>query len=442
MKKTLLTESKDKMLCVRFNLKQTSNKERLTQIMLVITVNKQRIRVYTKLRIEPKYWDKLNYRCSTNHSVSLRERNRLNQINSQLNKLVTSICQVDMRLAEQGKYLSSSIIRSIVEERHPQEKSSTAPIAYLHKQVGEYLQSLNRRGKRGISSTQKTYLTALKRLENFCQQHKFTIRSFDDFDKKFFADFTAYLYSYAYQKGAEQKLYTQNTVINTIKVIKNLLHRAYDNDMTDNNYYQKVQTILSSDVSEQIYLEEKEIRKLERLRLTLQQEKNIRDMFVIACYTALRISDINRLNEAIIQDGIISLYQTKTKEQVEIPILKEIAPLISYYQKHGFPSIDICKANEIMKDLAKRSGICESINYKENRGGMITVKTSPKWKMISFHTARRSCITNLYKRGYPVNYIMTLSGHRSIQAFQRYMRASSKELMSQFVHLLKKEKAL
>ena len=37
---------------------------------------------------------------------------------------------------------------------------------------------------------------------------------------------------------------------------------------------------------------------------------------------------------------------------------------------------------------------------------------------------------------------MTLSGHRSNQAFQRYLKASSKELMSDFVHLLKKDKAI
>ena len=178
------------------------------------------------------------------------------------------------------------------------------------------------------------------------------------------------------------------------------------------------------------------------MKLTLLQESNIRDMFIIACYTALRISDIQKLKEAVIRDGVISLYQTKTKEQVEIPILKEISPLISYYQKAGFPSIDICKANKVIKELAKRCGINQPIKHKEHRGGSIHVKTQPKWEMISFHTARRSCITNLYKRGYPVNYIMTLSGHRSIQAFQRYMRATSKELMNNFVNLLKKERAL
>ena len=150
-------------------------------------------------------------------------------------------------------------------------------------------------------------------------------------------------------------------------------------------------------------------------------------MFVIACYTALRISDIQQLNHAIIKEGVLSLYQTKTKELVNIPIFKEVAPIIAHYQQIGFPVINSVKANKIVKVLAARCNIDEIICYKESR---------------SFHTARRSCVTNLYKRGYPINYVMTLSGHRSIQAFQRYLKASSKELMSDFVHLLKKDKAI
>lgn len=442
MAESAINGSKEIKNRLHFNLKQTANTEKLTQIMLVTTVNKQRIRVYTKLRIEPKYWDKASCRCKTEQPLPTRERNRLTQINSQLNKLVTSVCQMDLQLAEQGKYLSHLALRKVVDEKQPVQNSTTDPIAHLYKQVEEYLQNLNRRGKRGIATTQNTYFTALKRLDTFCQKQKLSIKSFDDFDKKFFTNFADYLYSYTYQKGGERKQYTQNTVINTLKVIKNLLHRVYDNEMTDNNYFQKVQTILSSDTSEKIYLQEKEIRKLANMKLTFQHEKHIRDMFVIACYTALRISDIQKLNEAVIHDGVISLYQTKTKDQVEIPILKEISPLIAYYRENGFPSINICKANETIKDLARRCGICENISFKEHRGGTDHIKTLPKWKMISFHTARRSCITNLYKRGYPVNYIMTLSGHRSVQAFQRYMRATSKELMTSFVNLLKKEKAL
>lgn len=427
---------------LHYNLKQTSNKERLTQIMLATTVNKQRIRVYIKMRVEPKYWDKSRQRCSTDQPMTLLTRNRLKQVNRQLNKLETSVMQVSHQLAEQGKYLSHSAILGVVEEKKMASSKPSNPIAYLYQQVDDYLLNMNRRGKRGISTTQRTYLTALKRLEAFCTKEKLHLKSFDDFDKKFFTNFSNYLYSCTYKRGGEQKLYTQNTVVNTLKVIKNLLHRAYDNEQTDNNYFLKVQTILSSDVSEQVYLKEDEISKLANMKLTLPHEKHIRDMFVVASYTGLRISDVRQLNEATISNGMLSLYQTKTKERVEIPILKEIAELISHYQKTGFPTINICKANETIKDLARRCGISESISYKELRGGTAIIKTKPKWEMISFHTARRSCITNLYRRGYPPNFIMIISGHRSLQAFQRYMRASSKDLMNSFVDLLKKDKAL
>lgn len=429
-------------LRLRFNLKQMKDKEKLTQIMLVTTINKHRIRVYTKLRIKPKYWNKTSYRCVANHPISMRERKKLLQINKSLNEIESSIYQADKRLSDNGKYLNLQIIRKTILGIRPTKDAESHPITYLYQQVDEYLNSLNRRGKRGIASTQRTYQTAMKRLESFCHTQNYPLHSFEDFDNKFFTTFANYLYTCTYQKGAEKKQYTQNTVVNTLKVIKNLLRRAYDNEMTDNNYFTKVQTVLSSDVSEQVYLDEKEIQRLAKMELTLPYEQNVRDMFIIACWTALRISDIQKLNKAVIHKDHISLYQTKTKERVEIPILKEIAPLVNYYQKAGFPIIHICKANKTIKDLARRCGINQLVSHKEHRGGMSHIETKPKWRMISFHTARRSCITNLYKRGYPVNYIMTLSGHRSVQAFQRYMRANNKELMDSFMKLLKKDHAL
>lgn len=442
MEEHLLNGKRGKQLKLHFNLKQTREKEKLTQIMLVTTVNGQRIRVYTRLRIEPKYWDKDNARCRTGKPLSMREKMRLAQINRRIESLAISLNQADKRLAENGRFLSTGVVRQIVEEKQLKEESASNPIAYLYRQVEEYAKNVNRRGKRGATGTQRAYITALKRLESYCRQQEIRLTSFDDFDKKFFSGFANYLYTCTYGCRKVCRQYTQNTIINTLKVIKNLLHRAYDNEMTDNNYFRKVQTTLASDVSEQVYLQEREISRLARMPLEDRQELIVRDMFIIACYTALRISDIQRLNEAVIQNGFITLYQTKTKEQVQIPVLKEIAPLIEYYRSVGFPTFNPCQANLIIKDLARRCGIDEEVKHKECRGGEERISTQPKWKMVSFHTARRSCITNLYKRGYPVNYIMTLSGHKSVQAFQRYMRASRKEVMHNFVSLLKKDKAL
>lgn len=428
---------------LNFNLKQTREKEKLTQIMLVTTVNGQRIRIYTKLRVEPLYWDKQKHCCLQEAAVNQREQNRLKLINRQILQIKHNITRTDEQLARRGEYLSKSLIRRVVEENCCEDAhQGVTPLDYFKREVDKYDEQVNRKGQRGVGSTRITYQTALKRLQRFCKEQQVELSSFADFDKKFFTDFTNFLYNSTFERNRVRHHYTQNTIINTLKVIKNLLHRAYDNDLTDNNYFLKVQTSLPADVSEKIYLQESEIKRFASLSVQSKQEEEVRDMFVISCYTALRISDIQQLNKANITASTISLYQTKTKEQVEIPILKEIRPILDKYKESGFPRLSPKCANQHVRMLFMRCGLDEPVTYKENRGGVVHIKTAPKWQLISFHTARRSCITNLYKRGYPPNYIMTLSGHHSQQAFQRYMRASSKELLSSFVHMLKKNRAL
>ena len=56
---------------IRFNLKQVSEKNKLTQIMLVTTINKRRIRVYTKLRVEPQYWNQRRLEHTGEASVEI-----------------------------------------------------------------------------------------------------------------------------------------------------------------------------------------------------------------------------------------------------------------------------------------------------------------------------------------------------------------------------------
>ena len=100
---------------IRFNLKQVSEKNKLTQIMLVTTINKRRIRVYTKLRVEPQYWNHETYRCYQNGGLNIRERLRLKYINEQIDNLVTSLCEMDEQLAMKGEYLSAAVVRQIVD---------------------------------------------------------------------------------------------------------------------------------------------------------------------------------------------------------------------------------------------------------------------------------------------------------------------------------------
>lgn len=427
---------------VNFNLKQTADARRLTQLMMVMTVQKRRIRVYTRIRVMPSEWDKRNRRCILLSHLPMRRMQELELYNQRIEWMEEQVFRLDYERAVKGFSLTQEDVRGVVRESPKAQAERSSPLSYLSLLVDSYANEINHRGTKGSTGSQTAYRVALKRLENFCREKNFRLTSFDDFDRLFFTEFTQYLYNYSFFRGEKQMQYSAITVINTLKVVKNLLHRAYDNEMTDNIYYNKVHTHTHCTVTEKIYLQEEEIERLRQTETTTTLERQVRDLFVIACYTALRISDLNQLGNAVISDKMITLYQVKTRERVQIPILKEISGLIGYYREKGFPRLTENKANATIRKLAERAGLLQMVSCRENRGGVVSVVQERKCDLISFHTARRSCITNLFRRGYPVNYIMTLSGHRSLQALQRYIRASHEDMAQAFMNLLESDDAL
>lgn len=427
---------------VNFNLKQTSDAGRLTQLMMVMTVQKRRIRVYTRIRVMPSEWDKHNRRCILLSHLPMRRMQELQLYNQRIEWMEEQVFRLDYERAVKGFSLTQEDVRDVVRKSPKAQAERSSPLSYLSLLVDSYANEINHRGTKGSAGSQTTYRVALKRLENFCREKNFRLTSFDDFDRLFFTEFTQYLYSHSFARGGKQMQYSAITVINTLKVVKNLLHRAYDNEMTDNIYYNKVHTHTHCTVTEKIYLQEEEIERLRQTETITTLERQVRDLFVIACYTALRISDLNQLGNAVISDKMITLYQVKTRERVQIPILKEISGLIDYYREKGFPRLTENKANATIRKLAERAGLLQMVSCRENRGGVVSVVQERKCDLISFHTARRSCITNLFRRGYPVNYIMTLSGHRSLQALQRYIRASHEDMAQAFMNLLESDNAL
>jgi hypothetical protein len=147
------------------------------------------------MRVEPRYWDKRKSLCALETAPNLRERRRLADLNDHIETLKRKIYEVDDQLAEKGKYHSFASIRAIVDEIKFNGKSDLSPLQHMYRLVETYPKTVNRRGKRGNTSTQLTYRVALQRIENYCRQKRIKIESFNDFDKHFFADFTQFLYT-------------------------------------------------------------------------------------------------------------------------------------------------------------------------------------------------------------------------------------------------------
>jgi len=426
---------------VKYYLKQYCYTDNPSQIFLAVTVLGKRYRLYTRLRVEPSFWDKDEQKCVDSELLSSRVRKRTQNINSLLSKIEEEIERSDKILAERGEYLSQenlrTIILNVVKPLHYKEEIS--PLRTLRQLAETYAVHLNARGQKGSSSSSQTYLMAIGRLERFQQETGYNLKEFSCFNKYFYNRFKEYLISYRFSKGGKELNYTSNTVLNTIRVINNLMHKASDLNLSNGTYYKASCSIVHEEAVK-IYLTEKELLKMSQIKPLNQSELHIRDMFIIASYTALRISDINNLNNATFSADTIRIPQRKTKNEVCIPILKEITNLVDRYRQVGFPTIKDSLANLCVKELARRAGINEMILVPEIRGGNKIFKREPKYSQISFHTARRSCITNLYKRGYSVNYLMSLSGHRSIASFQRYVKSDAGEMSQEFIKELRKRR--
>jgi len=64
--------------------------------------------------------------------------------------------------------------------------------------------------------------------------------------------------------------------------------------------------------------------------------------------------------------------------------------------------------------------------YKRNKNGTVLMR---KYEIVSSHTARRSTITNLYKRGiFEKRELMAISGHTTERNCERYIKVTKDEM--------------
>lgn len=75
------------------------------------------------------------------------------------------------------------------------------------------------------------------------------------------------------------------------------------------------------------------------------------------------------------------------------------------------------------------AGIDEVIYNKVNKGGKIEQVATPKYELVSSHTARRSFATNLYKKTHDSLMVMKFTGHTTEENFLKYICIDDEEMV-------------
>lgn len=75
------------------------------------------------------------------------------------------------------------------------------------------------------------------------------------------------------------------------------------------------------------------------------------------------------------------------------------------------------------------------VQFKRDARGYVI---KPRYELVSTHTARRSCITNLYlSNRFSISQLMSISGHKSEKAFNEYICCSSEEVADVIAEIAK-----
>jgi integrase len=213
--------------------------------------------------------------------------------------------------------------------------------------------------------------------------------------------FTAYLKSVGY--GSLERMALNQTIISGYERYllekKNLSDNTHGKRMKHLRWFLKwmdfdVSKIkLRSSKKPVISLTLEELKQLEAVDVSFNIEwQKSKDMFLLGCYTGLRISDLKRLNPTNTQGDMIKIKLLKNDRFVQIPIINAAGAILSKYEYRS-PKISEQAVNESIKHVCDKAKINEKVAIDYTRAGHRLSKTQPKHKLITSHIAGKTFIT-------------------------------------------------
>jgi integrase len=303
-------------------------------------------------------------------------------------------------------------------------------------------------GKRISAGTVDNYRYTLLLLQRFCTARSFELRirpvrklpareiiAERNFWKKFYQQFTAYLY--------DDCSYYDNYVGANLKNIRSFF-----------NYLNKELSMGVGDFHKLFYVRKEEVAIFPLLPEELNylihdtdfengltpRMKEVKDFFVFGCTVALRFSDLAALKKTNIRmvngQYYLSVRSKKTQTDTLIKLPSYAVAIIERYKKKKklLPSFNVVNLNKYIKQLLEQAGFVHPVQVTRNKRGVPVEQKQQIASCSAFqsqlrfcdvattHTMRRTAITTMLSLGMPEQVVRKISGHSaSGKEFYRYV---------------------
>ena len=365
------------------------------------------------LQVKNEHWSN-----KTQTVKNIAEAIYKDDLNTTLRELKNTI----LRELPKGESATKEWLTTTIDKFHHPEKYEAKQVT-LFSFIREFIDKAPTRinpktGRPVCYKMVREYERTFHYLESFAKAKKRKI-NFNHIDLDFHQDFIDYLQSINL---------AQNTIGKKIQTLKIFLNAATDKGINTNMAFKSHRFTTLSEESESIYLNDTELATLFEMDLSKDVRlERVRDLFLVGCWTGLRFSDWNKVTPSNITNGNLKLKQQKTGGTVLIPLHPTVEYLINKYDGNLPKVITNQKFNDYLKEVAKLAGFTDVVHKTITKGGVTRTTKYEKWERVTTHTARRSFATNLYNAGLPSITIMAMTGHRTEQAFLKYIKVTPDE---------------
>ena len=383
-------------------------------LRLRVTHDSNRIDLRTRIRIEPKLWDKKKQKVKQGYNVNGVS---YNDVNSTINTYI--------------KYVDDYFHECELMQRDPVLTDLRAKFNYAFKQTNEQRSSeffllFNDfiKEQSGVKGWGKDMVDVYTRLRDKLQKFSPNL-TFLTLNTKNLEAIKVHLSESMYNDALKKNL----------AYLKSFVKWAKEKHYTVCEEFDSYKPKLPKGHISVKYLSLDELDRIYNLKLkegsALDQT---RDFFIFQCYTALRYSDLKQLRPDNItksEDGtfILRLLTEKDDDDVTYRLAKRAVDIYKKYSTHIydggrlFPVLSNQKYNGHLKELGKIAGLRgEWIDYEYRLNKLIEVHT-PK-SDLSTHTARRTFVVTALNQGVTAEKIMQITSHSDYNAMKPYIKAT------------------
>lgn len=350
-----------------YNRKKKLNKSGKALIQVEAYRNRKKVYISTGIYVNPQEWD-------SRHNRIIRHPHS-EELNRMLEEFILQLQWEELKSWKRGVHINLSAFKTI------SRQSDTERMTFLSFGRNWVEHSLRK------DATKKNLLTTLDLLNHFRSSIEF-----EDFMR--------------------QKMYETNTIAKHMRQLRTFVNEAIKRGYIQPEDYPFRKYQIKTTQSKHSFLLPEEIRKLEKLELSLCSKSLMHSLkaFLFCCYTGIRYSDFVLLNESnivTIKGEKWLIFKTvKTDTKVSIPLYllfqgKSLRLLQEYHQ--NLSDFFHLKSNSSVNKDLKKIGVLAKIE-----------------KHFSFHTARHTNATLLIYNGAQITTVQKLLGHQSVKTTQGY----------------------